>query len=61
MTNPKPKTRQRAYQLRKQSSGLCVICGRKRGKTGTTAHCRRCADKKNEMQRVRRSNQAGDQ
>jgi hypothetical protein len=37
-------SRQRRWQIKRQAEGRCVICGNRRGKTGTKHHCRLHAD-----------------
>ena len=39
---------------RRVSNGLCADCQKPRGKDGTSARCRKCADRNAVMQRIRR-------
>ena len=41
-----------------RENGKCINCLRARGKKGTALHCRRCADRRNELKRTRRPAEA---
>lgn len=47
-------SRQVKWQRKCLEDGRCYICGKKRGRDGTSHHCRRCSDLRNERQRRKR-------